>query len=114
VRARKRPCPDPNPREKQKEMGGQNVIRTLRARPTTTNSKCKGCNPSIQRKKEKKIQDIYGHREHQLAEVNTSAATERNEVKQEMKNAPNHPHSNHTVEDEVEVVRAALRGHTIK
>jgi hypothetical protein len=54
-----------------------------------------------------------GHREHQLAEVNTSAPSEIEDtkVKQEsrMKNAPDHPHRNHTVGDELPVVRAALR-----
>jgi hypothetical protein len=89
----------------------KNAVRRLRPRPTTcvqVGVKRKGCNPSVGKKEE--IQDMDGHREHRLAEVNTSAASERERSKKEstMKNARNHPHSNHMVEDKLEL-RAALR-----
>jgi hypothetical protein len=48
------------------------MLKISRPRPHPS-SKRRGCNPSI---KKIKIKDMDGYREHQLAEVNTSAAGE--------------------------------------
>jgi hypothetical protein len=84
------------------QIEGKNAVRTLRPRVQSA-KRCNTIHPS----EKKEIQDMDGHREHQLA----GGANERERSKQEsrMKNARNHPQSNHTVEDELEEVRAALR-----
>jgi hypothetical protein len=66
-----------------------NRRKKRRSNVTSPGPKRKGWK-TIHSKKE--IQDMDGHREHQLAEVNTSAANERERSKQvRHENPPNHP-----------------------
>jgi hypothetical protein len=92
--------PNSNPSEERK-IWGKNAVKNV---PPTAKRKAQRI--QYNSKKKNPGYGLIGGN----TEVNTSAASERERSKQEsrMKNARNHPHCDHMVEDELEV-RAALR-----